>query len=127
MRVFVLVAFSLTLFLLFGCNKQDQQNFDYQEKTVGVKEIFKVTSEQTESSESNLAFSELGRTVVSDEGDIYSVDPWQSIIFRFDDQGNLLNTIGGEGRGPGEFQSIYGILLDLFLHRQSCSIVFLDH
>lgn len=111
MRVFIIIALSVALFLIFGCNKQGQENFDYQDRILKVNEVFKITSEQTESSESNLAFSQLGRTVVSDDGDIYSVDPWQSIILRFDDQGNLLNTIGGEGRGPGEFQSIYSMAI----------------
>ncbi|MDZ7757394.1 6-bladed beta-propeller [Rhodohalobacter sp.] len=111
MRVFIFNSFSLVLLIKIGCNEHGKQTSDYHNRTVEVKELFSITSDQNDIPEQKLTFSELGRTVVSDDGIIYSVDPWQSIIYKFDNQGNLLNTLGGEGRGPGEFQSIYGMAI----------------
>lgn len=57
-----------------------------------------------------IVFGSLYSTVVNSEGDIFSLDARQKLIFHFDSTGNFLNTIGGEGRGPGEFESVYDMI-----------------
>lgn len=57
-------------------------------------------------------FSGLRRMMLTTNGDILLND-WQlQRIFRLDGDGELLEEIGRVGRGPGEFQSIYALVLE---------------
>lgn len=51
-------------------------------------------------------------TVVANEkGTIYVMDPASYQLLRFDDKGTLLNTVGAEGEGPGEFRFMTNLSL----------------
>lgn len=49
---------------------------------------------------------------VDDDGNVYVVELDRNQINKFDSDGTLLKTWGGEGSGDGKFKSPYGIALD---------------
>ena len=97
------------LIIAFGCQQPEPTDYDYREVTAEVNEVLRITSENVEKSGSDLLLGVPYLTVTDEDGFIYTYDPTQSIIFKFDDQGNFVKTIGREGRGPGEFQSVYSM------------------
>lgn len=46
---------------------------------------------------------------VDNEGNVYRAEKAQRKILVFDDEGNLIQQIGRDGRGPGEFQTITAV------------------
>ena len=64
--------------------------------------------EFTESDE--VAFRFIRSIQIDSHGNVLVNDPSQPVVFMFDGQGNLIQCIGKQGRGPGEFQQIGSVL-----------------
>ena len=47
---------------------------------------------------------------VNENGDLFILDQRENSIYKFDEKGHFLATIGREGQGPGEFQIPYDIV-----------------
>lgn len=56
-------------------------------------------------------FADIADVAVNCKGDIYVADSRLNEIRKFDKEGNYLLTIGREGQGPGEFQSVSTITI----------------
>ena len=54
----------------------------------------------------NIILYQPGRYTVNDKGDIYISDRQELVIKKFNSEGQLIQTIGGKGEGPGEFEAI---------------------
>lgn len=108
MRRFIGIVILMTT---FGCQSQDQADNKKTIESVEVNEVLTISSENVETSDSDLIFSSPYHSVTDQSGFIYTLDPSQNIIFKFDDEGNFIDTIGSEGRGPGEFQSVYAMAI----------------
>lgn len=57
-------------------------------------------------------FGEITDVIVRDDGAILVLDGLASAVRVFDSNGEFLETVGGSGRGPGEFMSPVGIAVD---------------
>ncbi|MCC5905547.1 MAG: 6-bladed beta-propeller [Balneolaceae bacterium] len=58
----------------------------------------------------DLAFRYIRSMEMDDYGNVLVTDPSQQSVFMFDTEGNLIQKIGRNGQGPGEFQIIGSIL-----------------
>ncbi|HAC16321.1 MAG TPA: hypothetical protein DCE78_10325 [Bacteroidetes bacterium] len=88
---------SMTIFLLFITNQIISQNvFNEEFQVVGHLEIKEVFFPDP------LAV----KVTTNASGDFIVSHILQKSVFKFDDQGNLIRTMGREGQGPGEFNYI---------------------
>src|SRR5689334_1622356 len=55
-------------------------------------------------------FGEIGEIVQAPDGTIYVYDDKLRVLRAFDARGRFLHRIGRNGRGPGEFQSVLGMV-----------------
>jgi hypothetical protein len=60
----------------------------------------------------DVAFRYIRSLQMDDYGNVLVTDPTQQTVFMFDNEGNLIQKIGTNGQGPGEFQSIGSILIE---------------
>ena len=77
-------------------NKENSSDIEREMKSVTFREIY---------FDENSKVNDLYRPVIlqSDESSFYAIDFSDMVIYRFDFEGELINTIGnGKGRGPGE-------------------------
>ncbi|MFO7979887.1 MAG: hypothetical protein R6V00_03515 [Candidatus Aminicenantes bacterium] len=73
------------------------------EKTVRFEKELAIRGEDDEG---NVVLYRPGYFLVDDQGNMY-ISEMQDMVYKvFDPEGNLVRTIGGQGGGPGEFQSI---------------------
>jgi len=59
----------------------------------------------------DLAFRHIRSMQMDDYGNVLVTDPTQQSVFMFDTKGNLIQKIGGNGQGPGEFQNVGSVLI----------------
>lgn len=121
-----LVTFTVTLFIMTGCNTGSSDNsvestdpFSFIEiderQSVGDKEI--KLSDLVESYEvvrfedCDSALFRPWKTSVSDNY-IVIVQGGMSTVMLFDKKGRFINTVGRPGMGPGEYQYVYNALID---------------
>ena len=102
---------SIVLFLLVGCTGGDgSSDHTAVELEVDVQEVLAFGSGESEPPEALLGAPRYVRT--DDEGNIYVSDFKPLGIKVFDPSGNYRRTIGGQGEGPGEFQSITSMTIN---------------
>jgi len=91
MRIYIgfilLVIFTTT----YGCQKEVRTDNKDSIESVEINEVLRISSENVENSESDLIFNSPYRTVTDQNGFIYTLDPSQKIIFKFDDEGNFID------------------------------------
>jgi hypothetical protein len=58
------------------------------------------------------AFGRIMDVKLGRRGQVYVADDLQHAVFVFDARGNLVRSVGREGRGPGEFQAPWRLALD---------------
>ncbi|MEX0779020.1 MAG: 6-bladed beta-propeller [Balneolales bacterium] len=107
-KIYLLFTNLLMFFLLLSCSTDEPPNTAIEALPVEINERSSIISGELED---DLFFSSLYLTVTDQLGHIYTLDGRQNIIFKFDEEGNFIHTIGGEGRGPGEFQSVYSMIV----------------
>jgi len=78
-------------------------------QSVEIKDVLKLDESSADLPDS-LMFVSPYLTAVNSKGDIYMLDMRQKVIFHFDSSGVFKNVFGGEGRGPGEFESVYELI-----------------
>ncbi len=81
----------------------------YGEITFELEEDLSIGNEEDE----NYMLYGLVAFAVDSEGNIFVVDGGNYRIQKFDKNGNYLQTIGGRGQGPGEFEQLMWIQIDL--------------
>lgn len=94
--------FSLSLIILLGCNANDESNSELSDVPVTTpKELV-----QFETIGDNL-LSHIGyASIVLRDGHVLIPDRQHVRLFKTDNSGKLIETIGRKGKGPGEFQDI---------------------
>ncbi|MBD3616999.1 MAG: 6-bladed beta-propeller [Gracilimonas sp.] len=99
----------LVVFLCVGCEGQEDQKANLSPNSftsLSMETVF----EFTESEE--VAFRTISSIKTDNHGNILVLDFWQPYLYMFDKEGNFLEKIGREGRGPGEFEQISSFLVD---------------
>lgn len=104
------IAFLISTMLLVGCGKQQSEiNLNPQE----LPSEPSITLEEVATIESfgNYYFSGLHAPVIAENGDLIFRGFNSQKLFLISAEGELLQTIGRDGRGPGEFQSIHSMVM----------------
>jgi len=96
------------LFLCTGCTDSHKKEKNPPDKTQGIQAI---DSNFGEIENLNYIENSIFRLKVSDNGNIVYVDDKKWKIFLIDKEGFVLDSIGGKGKGPGEFAIINTIRL----------------
>ena len=81
----------------------------YGDITLDLEENLSIGNEE----ENNYKFYKAYRIAVDDQSNIYVLDSGNFRIQKFDSTGKYLQTIGKKGQGPGEFERMYSLFLDL--------------
>lgn len=98
----------LVLFVpMSGCSKEDLPDSTHTPTPARANEVLRITSENVEKAGTGKLLAAPYLTITDQQKNIYTLDSFQNMIFKFDGSGNFLKTIGSEGNGPGEFQSVY--------------------
>lgn len=111
MRCFILyAALLLPILLLSGCGQQQSRtNLNSQklpsEPSITLNEVAIVESF------GDHYFSGLHTPILTENGELILRDFNAQMLFRISADGELLQTIGRDGRGPGEFQSIHSMVM----------------
>ncbi len=111
-RTGIAAAFSLSLsaVLLFAACVAGDRNEAGESSPAGpmLSELFRIGDESTGDT---ILFGGIGELVTVDEsGRIFVGDEQDSRIYAFTENGRLIQTIGRQGRGPGEFERLESIL-----------------
>lgn len=104
---FALLSSSL---LLLGCGQQDSEN-SLNSQELPSKPTSTLEDVAIVKSFGDHYFSGLQSPMLTKNGDVILSDFNPKILFRISADGELLQTIGREGRGPGEFQSIHSMVM----------------
>lgn len=94
--------------LSFACTYEDDSHHRLTMNSFTLLPI-ETVFEFTESEE--LAFRHIRSMEMDDHGNVLVTDPTQQSVFMFDTDGYLIQKIGGNGQGPGEFQNVGSILI----------------
>ncbi len=98
------------LFYVAACSadkKEEEKLVNYFETEATTPELL-MTVEET----GDHFFSRLSMLVPDSQQRLYLVDGGSSTIYHYDAEGRFIGTIGGPGRGPGEFEQVGYVSLD---------------
>lgn len=103
----ITASFVLGIGGLFGCGGEDggDRNWSVQNGTLTLTETLRVTEGN------DFFFGEIYDLAVRDDGQIYVADGEEHHIKVLSPNGELLETIGSEGEGPGELQRPFNVAL----------------
>lgn len=96
------------LFLISCSQPRESQSKELQ--SLEVQDVFQISSSSVELP-GDLILGSPFLTVTDNQGGFYTFDPTQNLIFRFDSDGNFKTVMGGKGKGPGELESVYGMVV----------------
>ena len=126
--MYKITRYVLMLLLIGGCAGQDLPEVPERIKELENLTVFPVDAkpEYTISLEPETAYSgseevlfssRIGNVEVDDSGRVYIPDLAENKIHVFDEEGSFIQSVGREGRGPGEFRRIWDIeVADNMLH-----------
>ena len=84
------------------------------QRTVQLEEIWRVGGEDDE----EILFGVVAFGVLDEEGNMYLLDSQLSQVLVINPEGELIDTLGREGEGPGEMRQPTGIFLNNSCQRQ---------
>lgn len=102
----------LIVLAITGCTKDDRniRTADYI-KTSTYVPVNLVIDSSSNLDSTNYQFGRVDGIEVDNQGNIYVLDNASLKIYKFDDSGKYLSSIGSRGRGEGEFMNIQNLLL----------------
>lgn len=102
------ILFILLVGGLAGCNKSGKSNSDglARLKTIPLKRDLHISAQND-----SLLIGGFFGVAVDRKGNIYSGDYQQDKIWEFDSNGHFIDTLGGKGKGPGQFERIGGLVI----------------
>jgi hypothetical protein len=100
----------LAILTVQSCISDKTNSEEVEAAEVEINEILRISNDNIQG-RSDLILGAPYRTLTDHEKNIYTLDSQQNKIFKFDSTGQFINTFGQRGSGPGEFQSISGMLL----------------
>lgn len=103
------ILFMSVLFALQGSISDETDIVEVEATEVELNEILNISNNDIQE-KNDLVLGVPFQTLTDQDNNIYTRDPQQNKIFKFDSSGQLINVFGGSGSGPGEFQSITGML-----------------
>lgn len=111
MRSFTLYfALLISPMLLFGCGQQESDT-SLNSQELPLKPSITLDEVAIVESFGDHYFSGLHTPIITENGGLILRDFNAQMLFRISADGELLQTIGREGRGPGEFQSIHSMVM----------------
>lgn len=93
-----------------GCTSGETDVKNSEPAEVELREILTISNENILEQE-DLVLGTPYQTLTDHDNNIYILDPRQNIIFMFSSSGEFIHTFGQGGSGPGEFQSVNGMLI----------------
>jgi len=96
---------------LKGCFADDLEERQVESIKIEFNEILNISNHNVQGVD-DLLLGAPHQTITDVESNIYTLDSQQKMIFKFDSTGNFIGTYGKEGKGPGEFQSVNGMLIN---------------
>lgn len=108
-KLHYILSVCLIVFLFLGCKSEEDQKSNLTLSsftTLSLETVFDFTESES------AAFRSISSIKTDNYGNIFVHDFSQPYLYMFDQEGNFLEKIGNEGRGPGEFEQVSSFLVN---------------